>query len=151
MVTNQIQFKQIETRLLGPMSLLVQSNTDDGAPAKGIDLILPAFTWALEVRLYLPVPESQMNGKATEGYRRVDQDVEMNIFSPPAMRLSLRFPEAFYEKYSELIENKSNFKVMAYVLGYIDQQVIAPQGSLEEGAQPADEQRQEQQLEEANS
>jgi hypothetical protein len=125
---NQIQFKLIESRLLGPMSLLVQSNTEDGAQAKGIDLILPAFTWALEVRLFLPVPESLLTGKATEGYVRVDSDVEMYIFSPPTMRLSVRFPDSFYEKYSEYIQDKSNFKVMAYVLGYIDRAVM-PQAS----------------------
>jgi hypothetical protein len=116
---NQIQFKQIEPRLLGPMSLLVQSN-EEGVSAKGIDLILPAFTWALEIRLFLPVPEAMLNGKATEGYRRIDQDVEISTFSPPTMRLSVRFPDGFYEKYAEYIENSANFKVMAYVLGYID-------------------------------
>ncbi|MDJ0624898.1 MAG: hypothetical protein QNJ31_00845 [Candidatus Caenarcaniphilales bacterium] len=138
---NQIQFKLIESRLLGPMSLLVQSNTDDGSPAKGIDLILPAFTWALEVRLFLPVPEKLLTGKATEGYKRVDADVEQFIFSPPTMRLSVRFPESFYEKYAEYIDDKTNFKIMAYVLGYIDrsmnpnaaaQQQNQEQGSLEE-------------------
>lgn len=144
---NQIQFKLIESRLLGPMSLLVQSNTEDGSPAKGIDLILPAFTWALEVRLFLPVPESLLTGKATEGYKRVDSDVEMFIFSPPTMRLSVRFPDSFYEKYAEYIQDKSNFKVMAYVLGYIDrtapaaqgiagqQQIGEQEGSLEERSQ----------------
>ncbi len=137
MATNQIQFKQIDTRLLGPMSLIVQSNAEDGSPAKGIDLILPAFSWALEVRLYLPVPESLLNGKATEGYRRIDSDVEMFIMSPPTMRLSIRFPESFYEKYAEYITDKGNFKIMAYVLGYLDQPVMqAPeeQGSIEENS-----------------
>jgi hypothetical protein len=137
---NQIQFKLIESRLLGPMSLLVQSNTDDGAPAKGIDLILPAFTWALEVRLFLPVPEALLTGKATEGYVRVDSDVEMFIFSPPTMRLSVRFPQSFYDKYQEYIQDSSNFKVMAYVLGYIDRSAIPQpaeqqqEGSLEDNS-----------------
>jgi len=142
MTTNQIQFKLIEPRLLGPMSLLVQSNAEDGSPAKGIDLILPAFTWALELRLYLPLPQAQLTGKATEGYRRVDSDVELYIASPPTMRLSVRFPESFYEKYADYIEDKSNFKVMAYVVGYIDravggspeQQQLQQQGQPQEGS-----------------
>ncbi len=120
----QVQFKPIETRLLGPMSLLVQSSTEDNSPAKGIDLILPTFTWALEVRLYLPVPAEKLNGKATEGYIRVDSDVETFICSPPTMRLSVRFPDSFYEKYSEYIENQANFKIMTYVLGYLDQMAM---------------------------
>jgi len=42
------------------------------------------------------------------------------------MRLSVRFPESFYEKYADYIKDKSNFKVMAYVLGFIDKQIGAP-------------------------
>ncbi|MFN5539446.1 MAG: hypothetical protein ACK481_05235 [Candidatus Melainabacteria bacterium] len=123
----QVQFKQVETRLLGPLSLLVQSNTEDGTPAKGLDLILPAFTWALEVRLFLPVPQELLLPKATESYRRVDNDVEMLISCPPNMRLSIRFPDSFYEKYGDHIENKSNYKIMAYVLGYLDRTPFTPQ------------------------
>lgn len=137
---NQVKFKPVETRLLGPMSLLVQSSTDDNSPAKGIDLILPTFTWALELRLYLPIPADKLTGKATEGYIRVDSDVETCICSPPTMRLSIRFPDSFYQKYGEYIEDKANFKIMTYVLGYLDPMVVIPQqddnaeeqGSLEE-------------------
>jgi hypothetical protein len=142
MTNNQIQFKLVEPRLLGPMSLLVQSNAEDGAAAKGIDLILPAFTWALEVRLFLPVPEDQLSGKATEGYRRIDQDTEMFLFSPPTMKISVRFPESFYEKYNEYIQDRRNFKIMAYVLGYLDRAALPQQ---------ADQQQQEGSLEESNA
>ena len=74
----QVQFKPIETRLLGPMSLLVQSSTEDNSPAKGIDLILPTFTCALEVRLYLPVPDEKLNGKVSSTQKIKDDKGEEN-------------------------------------------------------------------------
>ncbi|MDX1918507.1 MAG: hypothetical protein SFT81_05140 [Candidatus Caenarcaniphilales bacterium] len=145
----QIQFKQIETRILGPMSLVVQSNTEEQSPAKGLDLILPAFSWSLEIRLFLPVPQALLTAKATEGYRRIDQDVELFIYSPPNMRLSVRFPDSFYEKYDSYIEDKNNFRVMAYVLGFIDRpsplipQTQQQQSRLPENTNQTDNQNQE--------
>lgn len=124
----QIQFKQVETRLLGPLSLAVQSNAEENnSPAKGIDLILPAFTWTLEVRLFLPVPEELLLPKATESYIRVDSEVETLISCPPNMRLSIRFSDSFYSKYDKYIEDKTNYKVMAYVLGYLDRAMYTPE------------------------
>ena len=36
------------------------------------------------------------------------------------MCLSIRFNDQFYEKYQAYIEDKSNFKLMVYIIGYIN-------------------------------
>ncbi len=134
-----IQFKQVVSRVLGPMSLNVQSN-EAGERAKGIDIVLPAFTWALEVRIFLPIPTDKLAPQATEGFRRVDQDIESNIFSPPNMRLSLRFHDEFFNKHQDLITDSANFKIMAYVVGFIDLQAndLMEKQMLEQQARQAE-------------
>lgn len=117
-MNNQVQFKNVEPRLLGPMSLLVQGNNNE--TAKGIDLVLPAFSWALDMKIFLPVPEALLRSNANEGYRCINQDIEYFLFSPPIMCLSIRFNDQFYKKYKDYIEDKSNFKLMAYIIGYIN-------------------------------
>jgi len=117
-MNNQVQFKNVEPRLLGPMSLLVQGNNNE--PAKGIDLVLPAFSWALDLKIFLPVPQALLRSNSNEGYRCINQDIEYFIFSPPIMCLSIRFNDEFYKKYQDYIEDKSNFKLMVYIIGYIN-------------------------------
>ena len=117
-MNNQVQFKNVEPRLLGPMSLLVQGNNNEAA--KGIDLVLPAFSWALDLKIFLPVPKALLRSNANEVYRCINQDIEYFIFSPPIMCLSIRFNDQFYEKYQAYIEDKSNFKLMVYIIGYIN-------------------------------
>ena len=109
-MNNQVQFKNVEPRLLGPMSLLVQGNNNE--TAKGIDLVLPAFSWALDMKIFLPVPEALLRSNANEGYRCINQDIEYFLFSPPIMCLSIRFNDQFYKKYKDSVDPESAYDIL---------------------------------------
>ena len=127
--STQIEFKKVNTRLLGPMNIKIKAQEKTGLFPKNIDLMLPPVTFAVQAKFAL-ILESKELEKAENiassceiCYKNIDQDLEYFFFpESQGLRLCVKLNDEFYQKYSSLLKlsETKEFTLMTYIYALID-------------------------------